>query len=198
MFDTSQTRPTTRPQPQALLQHVCTIRPAVTVRLATDEEYRAARVWCAIAAPDGHRPDVAQFADGGLTHGPETIAALRRLTGDLPPGLVLIYLHRGAQAQCVHPLLPSLLHLAGHDGPAHALRRSGPDGLTPEVLQFARAVTPSGGLALIVDDRQHRLAPQGGLTPAVVHVHRLLKPPRSADPAALAADYPPILAGVPT
>ena len=157
--------------------------PEVTIRPANAEEQCASRVWQAVAAPGCLIPEVAEFADGGLTHAPEVIEALRallRAPGEPP---VLIYLHRGAQAQCVNPLLPSLLYLAGHRGPAHALRCTARDtgvmAVPREVLRFARAMTPVGSHALIIDDQQLRLAPAGRITPAAVNIHHLRKPGRA-------------------
>ncbi|WGW04525.1 hypothetical protein [Tropicibacter oceani] len=161
--------------PQAPLA-MRTIKPHVTIRRATPEEQFAAQVWKTLAAPGLFAPEVAEFKGGRMTHAPEVIAAYRDEASALPPDFLLIYLHRGAQAQCVNPLLPSLLHLTGHQGPSHALRRDGQDGLSADVIRFARAMTPAGGAALIIDDRQLRLAAPGRITAEAVHFHQFHKP----------------------
>jgi hypothetical protein len=156
---------------------VKTVRPHVSIRRATAEEQASAQVWRSIVAPDGAHPEVAEYHDGSMTHAPEVVAAYRDIAPTLPDDFLLIYLHRGAQAQSVNPLLPSLLHLTGHQGPSHALRRATSEGaLSADVVRFVRAMTPSGSAALIVDDRQLRLATPGRITPAEVHFHQFLKP----------------------
>lgn len=155
---------------------VDTVLPDLTIRPATAEEQYASRVWHIVAEPNCTTPDVVQFSDGSMTHAPEVIAAYRQHSAGLPVDFTLIYLHRGAQVQCVNPLLPSLLHLTGHTGPSHALRRDNSPGLAPEVQRFTRAMTPSGGAALIIDDRQLRLAPTGRVVPEAVHFHTFIKP----------------------
>ena len=155
---------------------VDTVHPGLTIRPATEEEQNTSRVWRIVAAPDCATPDVVQFSDGSMSHAPEVIAAYRLHSATLPPDFTLIYLHRGVQVQCVNPLLPSLLHLTGHNGPSHALRRDNSPGLAPEVLRFTRAMTTAGGAALIIDDRQLRLAPTGRVLPEAVHFHTFIKP----------------------
>jgi len=150
--------------------------PAMTIRRATPDERTISRIWFNIAEPNAQAPEVVEFSDGSMTHAPETIAAYLTHEAELPENFTLIYLHRGAQAQCVNPLLPSLLYLTGHKGPSHALRRSGPEGLMPDVVRFAHAMTPTGGAALIIDDQQHRLAGAGRITPAPVSFYKYVKP----------------------
>jgi len=153
-----------------------TVRPHVSICPASAEQQATSRVWSEIVAGDNTIPHVAVFSDGSMTHAPEVIAAYRDIAATLPKDFLLIYLHRGAQAQSVNPLLPSLLHKTGHCGPSHALRRSCEDGLSENVTRFARAMTPSGGAALIIDDQQLRLATPGRIQSAEVHFHQFLKP----------------------
>lgn len=160
------------PEPLA----VRTVRPQVSVRRATIEEQATSQVWRSVVAMGGECPEVAEYRDGSMTHAPEIIAAYHEVAATLPDGFLLIYLHRGAQAQSVNPLLPSLLHLTGHAGPSHALRQASRDGLSRDLVRFARAMTPSGGAAMIVDDHQLRLAVPGRIVPAPVHFHQFLKP----------------------
>ncbi len=174
MFDTKPTPLRAASQPTLSACHI--VRPWVNIRPATRDEIFASRVWTSINQPGDDHPDVAEFRNGRSDHAPEVISAFRAQSEHMPADFTLIYLHRGVQPQCVNPLLPSFLHLTGHDGPSYALRRDGQDRLTPEIERFARAMTPSGSAALIVDDRQLRLTPRGRMRAAEVHFHMLIKP----------------------
>lgn len=160
-----------------------TVRPQVAIRPATQDEQVSSRVWRGMAHGGNEPPEVAEFQDGRLTHAPEVIAAYKAQAAELPADFLLIYLTRGAQVLCPDPLLPSLLYLTGHHGQAHALRRDARQGLSRDVIRFARALTPARSAALIIDDRQLRLAAPGQITPAPVDFYHFLKPgpaPRSA------------------
>ena len=178
MFDLTLTRRDVADRPS--LDACQIVRPWVKIRPANIEEQYTSRVWSAVTLQQktfgADPPDVCAFEDGNTAHAPEVISAFRRLSAEMPADFTLIYLHRGAQSQCVNPLLPSFLHLTGHDGPSYALRRDGQDALPPEVLRFARAMTPMGRAALIVDDRQLRLAPPCRMIASEVHFFKFVKP----------------------
>lgn len=163
-----------------------TVRPKVVIRPATRDEQVSSRIWRGMAAGEDEVPEVAEFQDGRLTHAPEVVAAYKLLAAELPADFLLIYLTLGPQVLCPDPLLPSLLHLTGHHGQAHALRRDARQGLSRDVIRFARALTPARSAALIIDDRQLRLAAPGRISPAQVDFYHFIKPgpaPRSASGA---------------
>lgn len=151
------------------------IRPELTIRPATTHELNAAEVWRVTHACTQLPLDVVAYKYGEMTHAPETIAAYRQLTAGLPDTTMLLYLHRGVQAQCLSPLLPSLLHLTGHRGLSHALRCHDGPGLSPQILKFARAMTENGGHLLIIDDEQIRLGRSGEIVAAKVSLYLLCK-----------------------
>lgn len=163
------------------------VLPDITFRPATSVEASAAQLWVTLMAPGSGHPDVAEFADGTTLHAPEVIAAYREAAAMLPGDFCLLYLHRGAQAQCQNPLLPSLLFLTAHKGPAHALRRDGCAGIDRDVLRFAQAVAPASGAVMILDDPQIRLGPSGQLTRTPVQILCLFN--RTALPATASGDF---------
>jgi len=158
--------------------------PTVTPRPATEAEIQDAQAWLLFQEPTHDQIEVAEYADGATTHAPEVVDTYKTLSGELPESFTLVYVHRGVQAQSINPLLPSLLSKAGHNGPAHALRCDGRATFLRDALHYARAVTPKGGAALIIDDRQIRLGPIGSVEPGEVHFHLFFKPGQTRDLAA--------------
>lgn len=148
------------------LQEVQRSTPIIAARAATHAELLGLRPWLALQGLALGAADVVMFADGNERHAPETVAAYHALAGQLSERFGLLYLHCGVQAQCLDPLLPSLLFLTGHKGPVHALRRAQGDdvpaiGLSQAETEFLFAMTPAGGCTLVIDDRQMRVAAPG-------------------------------------
>jgi hypothetical protein len=143
-----------------------TLRPAVRIRPATGTERRDARPWTMASGVADY--EVAEFADGGTRHAPETVAALRAAMRG--PVVMLIYVHRGQKIESMMPLLPSLLFATGYRGASCAIRVGDETGADVRIRRFAAGQVPDKGLALLVVDRQERIAPPGRLVPATVEI----------------------------
>lgn len=142
----------------------------ITIRAATTNEQTRAAPWLQVNNLGADALDVVEFSDGQMQHAPETIAAYQKAMKNMPAETVLIYVHRGVQVDCVHPLLASLLFLTGHKGKSHAVRNRG--NISPSYIEtFARAVTPRGGAAIVIDDRQRRIGARGTIKHAPVFIH---------------------------
>jgi hypothetical protein len=112
--------------------------------------------------------EVAEFADGGNRHAPETVAALRTaMRGRVG---MLIYVHRGQKIESMMPLLPSLLFATGYRGASCAIRVGDEAGADVRITRFVAGQVPDKGLALLVVDRQERIGPSGLLVPATVEI----------------------------
>ncbi len=162
-----------------------TLNPQITIRSATANELDRAAAWQSVMGLNGTDIDVVAYRDGSTTHAPEVIKAYLDISPALPRNFVLIYAHRGVQIDAIHPLLASLHAHTDHTGKSYALRQKHEtDSIA--LLRFARAVTPSGGCALIIDDHQIRIGPKGTLQAAPIefstfHNTDLHSGPRSGD-----------------
>lgn len=150
---------------------VASLRPAVRVRAAGPEEIRNIVPWLHASGETAF--EMVAFADGGNRHAPEVIAALRALFAKARGPEQLIYAYRGHKVESMMPLLPSLLHGLGYSGSCCAIRL--PDMATEAegtiyAKRFAAGQIPDGGGAVLVIDRQERLASPGRLAPATVDI----------------------------
>ncbi|MGC1497623.1 MAG: hypothetical protein WA790_17600 [Sulfitobacter sp.] len=162
-----------------------TLNPKVTIRSATSGELDRAAAWQSVMDLNGTEIDVAIYRDGSTTHAPEVIKAYLDISPALPQDFVLIYAHRGVQIDAIHPLLASLHAYTNHQGKSYALRQKHKTDVTA-LLRFARAVTPVGACALVLDDHQIRIGPKGTLSGAPIqfstfHNTDLHSGPRSGD-----------------
>lgn len=144
------------------------VLPNIKIRPATQAENRQLLPWKTCQKSPCEFPEVVEYKDGTATHAPETLAAYRRVTAGWSKDFTLVYVHRGYWAECLTPLLQSLLFRAGHSGPAYALRSEDHSQLPPEILDFSRVHVRDGAPCLILDDRQQRVGPQGDLQAAPV------------------------------
>lgn len=145
------------------------LHPVFIARPATETEQTRIAPWAQVNAVALKDLEVAEYSDGQSSHSPEVIAAYHEVRQDLPEDFVLIYVHRGVQIDCIHPLLASLLQKTGHRGKSHALRQHGQKNKTA-VGQFARAVTPRGGAAMLIDDHQIRVGTRHEVVAATVSI----------------------------
>lgn len=174
------------PVPGLLCRSVVTLRPAVTIRAATQTERRDARPWTMSSGVAEY--EVAAFADGGTQHAPETVAALRAaMTG---PVAMLIYVHRGQKIEAMMPLLPGLLHATRYRGASCAVRIGDEEGAEVRIARFAAGQAPDVGLTLLVVDRQERIAPPGRLVAGTVEITVLERAAALVVPQARAARMP--------
>lgn len=162
-----------------------TLNPRIAIHAATDSELDRAAAWQSVMGLNGSKIDVVTYRDGSNTHAPEVVKAYLDIRHTLPKDFVLIYAHRGVQIDAIHPLLASLHAHTSHQGKSYALRQKHNTD-TKALLWFARAVTPVGGCALILDDHQIRIGPKGTLMAAPIefstfHNTDLHSGPRSGD-----------------
>ncbi|BCH56764.1 hypothetical protein GOZ89_24005 [Agrobacterium vitis] len=147
------------------------LMPELTIRPAKEEELGRAMAWRETRSEK--RFDMVEYSDGGSKHAPEVISALKELCNcELQPSL-LIFVHRGQQADCMMPLLPSLLYSSGYRGAAGAIRV---DGATEQaermamIERFVHGQLLDDGYALVVEDRQERIGLPGCLIAETVEL----------------------------
>jgi hypothetical protein len=148
--------------------------PDVTIRPANEHELERAMPWRETRGEE--RFDIVEYSDGGSKHAPEVISALKELCdAEIKPSL-LIFVHRGQQADCMMPLLPSLLHSCDYRGAAGAFRADGAAEQAERAASIERFVNgqlPQGGYAVVVEDRQERIGLPGRLLAETVELSLL-------------------------
>lgn len=151
------------------------LTPKMRIKAAEGKERSDAGPW-SISSGNGEY-EILAFSDGGNKHAPETIELLRSYFHPSAPEMQapakLIYAHRGQKCESMMPLLPSLMHAIDYRGPCCSLRipeDAHADEAHQKIEQFVSGQLPDEGFAILVVDRQNRIAPLGHLTPETVEI----------------------------